>query len=534
MSNEYDRWARLHDALEHDGELPPAEQAEYALLSDQPGAIAEQRLLDALQQFAAGGNDTTDRAAAERALLALRQQEPNNVVPLRPGATPAIDTLESSRSRWSTRVVAGAGAALAAAAVALLSMHAADTHEPLTAVDVEAAPAWALAFGSGDVELAADPQPLAGTLLEPGMRLQTRDGKACVRLPQLAVACLDQATVVLIPEPNGERYGLEVESGRVVVRVAPMPEGKHFSLSAGPLEARALGTFYVLEIEPTGSASVGVMEGRVRVVRHASSVVLSPRQRTVAGRSLSEPVTLDPARADTYRALLPAHASSDVAGVALHLKTEPAGASVELDGQVVGRSPLSLMTTPGKRNATLRLEGYQPMTRSFEIEPNERNSFQLFSLNRADAPPPTVTHGMKPTGRLVPAPSAADLLRAARGLVGKGRWAEAAASYRRLRQLHPGSAEAHTVLVALGQLQLDRLGDPRAASRSFSAYLAGGGALSQEAHYGKIRALRALGARPEERAAIEQYLARHPSGEDAPSLRKRLIRLQASKRGEAR
>jgi outer membrane protein assembly factor BamD (BamD/ComL family) len=63
-----------------------------------------------------------------------------------------------------------------------------------------------------------------------------------------------------------------------------------------------------------------------------------------------------------------------------------------------------------------------------------------------------------------------------------GQWTQAAVTYRQLRRSHPGSAQAKTVLVALGQLQLDRPGQPAAAKQSFSAYLsAGGGALSQEA-----------------------------------------------------
>jgi outer membrane protein assembly factor BamD (BamD/ComL family) len=114
------------------------------------------------------------------------------------------------------------------------------------------------------------------------------------------------------------------------------------------------------------------------------------------------------------------------------------------------------------------------------------------------------------------------LLNEARALLRQGRWAKAASSYRRLRQLHPKSSEARTVAVALGQLELDRLGQPQAAKNSFQNYLdAGGGALSQEARYGKLRALRALGERSAEREAIHQYLALYPASANAPALERR-------------
>src|SRR5690606_24376291 len=105
---------------------------------------------------------------------------------------------------------------------------------------------------------------------------------------------------------------------------------------------------------------------------------------------------------------------------------------------------------------------------------------------------------------------------------------DAAQSYRRLKATFPKSAEARTVSVALGQLELDRLGQPAAARRSFQSYLdLGGGALSQEARYGKVRAARALGDDAAELAAIREYLRAHPNGVNAPALARRARELGA-------
>ena len=63
---------------------------------------------------------------------------------------------------------------------------------------------------------------------------------------------------------------------------------------------------------------------------------------------------------------------------------------------------------------------------------------------------------------------------------------------------------------------------PGKALSAFDTYLRRGGGLAPEALAGKIRALRALGKAPQERAAIELYLNSYPSGFAAEGLRQRL------------
>jgi hypothetical protein len=98
------------------------------------------------------------------------------------------------------------------------------------------------------------------------------------------------------------------------------------------------------------------------------------------------------------------------------------------------------------------------------------------------------------------------------------------ALYEQLRATYPAGAEARTVLVTMGKLELD-LGRSDRALRRFDAYLRDGGTLVPEALAGKARALRALGRDREERRAIQQYLAAHPEGFEAPLFAKRLREL---------
>jgi hypothetical protein len=111
----------------------------------------------------------------------------------------------------------------------------------------------------------------------------------------------------------------------------------------------------------------------------------------------------------------------------------------------------------------------------------------------------------------------------ARLLRGRGQFAAAAALYESIHQASPESASGRAALLGLAELRLSDLHDAAGALRAFDAYLAGGNnALSREAAFGRIRALRALGKSGQERAAIEAFLRAYPSGPEAESLRQRL------------
>ena len=139
---------------------------------------------------------------------------------------------------------------------------------------------------------------------------------------------------------------------------------------------------------------------------------------------------------------------------------------------------------------------------------------------------PSATPEPSPAIEVPPPPTAAVMLLRARELRARGRFAASAEAYRALRATHRQSGEARAALVSLGELELAQLGDPSGALQSFEAYLARGGPLGQEAEYGRIRALRALGRTAAEVQAIEGFLAAHPSSAQERPLRARLEAVQ--------
>ena len=120
----------------------------------------------------------------------------------------------------------------------------------------------------------------------------------------------------------------------------------------------------------------------------------------------------------------------------------------------------------------------------------------------------------------------ADLLREANRLRARGQWADAAATYRKVINLGPDSAEAYPADVALGNLELQQ-GRPLPALARYEHALGKhpNGALSEEARWGKARALRAAGRTAEERAALEDFRKRHPDSPLAPVAAQRLADL---------
>lgn len=117
---------------------------------------------------------------------------------------------------------------------------------------------------------------------------------------------------------------------------------------------------------------------------------------------------------------------------------------------------------------------------------------------------------------------AGDLARA-RSLRAAGEYRDAARVYEQITSAHRRSPLARAALVSLGQLYAGPLKNHRKALAAYDRYLAGGsGPLAEEARYGRIQSLHALGRTSAEMRAIEAFLEAHPASSYAASLRQRL------------
>lgn len=142
----------------------------------------------------------------------------------------------------------------------------------------------------------------------------------------------------------------------------------------------------------------------------------------------------------------------------------------------------------------------------------------------AQSDPPAAAEIGKPSDASKPR-SAKQLATAAQRERAAKNYEETARLYRELLRRYPDSPEAANVPVRLGDV-LTSIGDHQGALEAYELYLERGGkALAPEAEYGRIRALRALKRKADERAAIEAFLTARPDDYRVAELQDRLREL---------
>lgn len=508
----YEEFCQLVDKRDLDAPLAPAEASrleELAALSSQ--AAQELSVRRALTELDVPLSERSDEALVEEALSTLWESE--KVVALRQDhqdsmPLPVTQTSSASRAR---------GFALLSAAALGLAFTGWYLQEGPSSESVEKAAR--LQVGN-DVSALSSPQQthveftltsgevLVGErrfrvgeeILETDSVVTVNEGYACLSLERSVDLCLTEHSRLKLEGLKENTQRLSLLSGKVIVS---QPRNSHHNpLSVLFLGAQATAAGAVFSVERTSlaQATVTTLEGVVEVRAGSELSRVSAGQRlSFGGLSLSksEPITrADEAGEQALLAPLPLWKPQNI--TVLNLESEPPGALATIEGIEVGRTPLSLLVRSGAAELRLERPGYEPMVEQATLRFGQELKLS-FSLE-----PKTSERGV-PTEKVLPSKEA--LLAEARAHMAGSRFDAAERSYRQLRQFYPSSPESHTVLLTLGHLRLDRLGDATGGLAAFQAYLGAGGALSQEAHLGKIRALRKLGRKAEEQKAMEHYSA---------------------------
>ncbi len=507
-------WNALSDRLVAGERLSDEESQRLASAAHgDPARTAELELLDALGGFVdAAEPDAESTAIAHAALARVAAGEPRPAMPS-----------PTRRRGW----IAGAG--LAAATIAGLAWL--WPREPDVAPFAPAPASARLTIAAGEVSVDGRPIGEAMPVLASATTIAVRDGRACLAIEPAIDVCLDGATTASIEGLADAEIRIDVRRGHAVARLDPLPDGRRFALTGAELRAVAVGTVFSLDVGDDGAAiTASVLQGAIEVQTTAGTTRLGALEvvRLRGGRLERERLSAEgEARELDLLASVPGP-SDRIGHVAIDVT--PAGATVELDGRVVGTSPVVVALPVGEHRLELRGKGGARVGETLSVEENTFVT-RRFAL-ATDAPDeevaivePDVTPAVDPTDRDAPArarPTASprELLAEARTLRRADRWRDAATVYRRLLREHPRSSEAHTALVSLADLLLDRLDAPAEAARTYLRYVReGGGALAPEARWGVIRARRHQGDASGEREAIADFLRHHPDDARAKSLR---------------
>lgn len=489
----------------------------------------------------------------------------------------------SKKARWLA--LAGVGVVLVVMGGLLLWRLA--TNNPQDPKEVVTGPEVVLV--SGDVRSQGDAVSL-GQVLGPSRTLEVQEGRLVLRLPDGSVVLVEPGSLLEIDTASERWVKLGVRHGEVVCQVTPSETRERFVVRTSKMRVDVKGTvFHVIAGGPRHEVAVqrGRVVASLRGTPEGSKPGEGPSGDSLDVRSgeraeVSEKnikrYTLGPGQASNIKkrveliALLRAQAKRSER-VRVHLETTPSRAQVWMDGTFIGETPLLASLHPGFRMMTVRKEGYSPvregvdlrngvpMTREFELKREEGvcrgcevvgarvAQQQRGEDKRADAhadgrisegpenPPhePRRRGQARPPGVVRPQPQrdvtthhAKTLLIKAQKASGSGDYKKAVRAYTSLVRRYPKRPEAAPALVSMGRLLLGPVGRPKAALQAFEKYLSSrsGGGLAQEASYGRLRALRALGKKRKERVALERFLKRFPGAVQRVYVEKRLQELK--------
>lgn len=378
----------------------------------------------------------------------------------------AVDIASKKKSQYSRTWAWATGSVVAAAAAGALFIASGrgEQHSAL------------LELSLGDVSVGGA-RVAMGARIGAGKEVTIARGAACLALEPRMHACFSEGSVVKLTSLGAPQRRLDLVSGRVDVALAPLPQGEHFSVVANGTWSTAVGTAFSVEVLANGAVETIVHEGKVKVGgEHSGELVIAHKIGLSQG-------------------------GVNVQDLGDHTRTETA------DWKALGQV--------AERSIEAPIPKSEPPAAAVEAVPaSPEPSVATEAPARAEAP----RSAAKP---VEPAATATDLLSQARQALREKRWADAAASYRSIVGSYPSSAEAHTVLVPLANLEIDRLGQAAAGLKHIDAYLATGGPLAVEARLAKIRGFRSLGRTADEAAAIDEFLAAHPKSLEADSLKQR-------------
>ena len=213
----------------------------------------------------------------------------------------------------------------------------------------------------------------AGRAMEPGRTLRVATGQMVLQLPLGSKMLVRPRTTLGLEQLTPHRVRLRLQQGELLAEVTRRQPGQVFEVQTPAGRVQVKGTRFALKTSGDRTR-LWVLEGQVRVVeRDGVARQLSAGQAITLGdgngvvRPLGESETKTAARPSRLLALV----GNGVRGASARVTSDPAGATVAVDGIPLGQTPLVAALYAGLHRLSVRRRGFRSVRESLELKPGD-------------------------------------------------------------------------------------------------------------------------------------------------------------------
>ncbi len=359
---------------------------------------------------------------------------------------------------------------------------------------------------------------------------------------------------------------MQLDRGRLVVDF-DADSGRVLKVVTPDSIVQVTGTLFTVEVHPGEMTQVGVLHGSVEVVpRHGSAQMVAVSEgelTTMPGDPQIVPLSDHQRMMAAEIQMMSEYSDENTRTV--RFDGSPERVKVEVDGRVLGITPLTMRLPEGPVSYTLTAPGMEPYVGVLAGEPEEEVAFSmrpaidyeptvhrpitaprakkrarrhrrhraaeadpgwdLFKRARAAMTAGDIPFAIRLLEQVVEESSGANfdsaLALLAECYAAIGEYRKAADSFDRIIAMDPDSATAQNARYEVGRLAMDRLNNLKRAHKAFTAYVESprGGALKEEAYYSLCELDSRKGALHSAARCFDSFLKSFPNAHRAPDAR---------------
>ncbi len=398
-----------------------------------------------------------------------------------------------------------------------------------------------------------------------------KDARFSFRISDLARIALSGGTDWQLMASTDTYLAIHLERGRLAVEFDGS-SGRVLEVTTPDSLVRVKGTIFTVEALADGETRVGVIEGLVEVVSRRGETKTSEVKE---GELLSVPgdgklaILTDEQRSLAAELRLMNEYPEELTRL-VRFDGSPERVKVQVDGRVLGTTPLTVRLPAGPFAYQLNSPGMEPVSGSvvdradskeinYSLMPEEdfepiiageevgdtvskrgparrkrasrksssKRGWDLFMRARAAMTAGDIPYAIGLLERAIKGVSGKQLVSALSLLAecysAAGMYSKAASAFDQIVEKRPNSAKAQNARYEVGRLSMDQLGDLARARASFTAYVASslGGGLKEEAYYSLCELDGREGAHRDAMHCFNEFLRAFPGGHHSPDARLR-------------